>query len=80
MAETEKVQKAKALVEELKTLSAELSEDELAEVAGGIGALDGVFSFNPRIQALNASDKSIKALSETELASSADGTPHLTAL
>jgi hypothetical protein len=34
-AETEKVQKVKALVEELKTLSAELSEDELSEVAGG---------------------------------------------
>ncbi|MDR3137000.1 MAG: hypothetical protein LBU07_06320 [Coriobacteriales bacterium] len=36
MAETEKVQNAKALAEELKTLSAELSEDELAKVAGGV--------------------------------------------
>jgi hypothetical protein len=39
MTETDKVEKVKALLEEARELSAELSEDELKQVAGGAGGV-----------------------------------------
>jgi bacteriocin-like protein len=63
MADTEKVAKIKTLMEEIKQLSAELSEDELEQIAGGylFGPAGGSAPPRPEKDTISPSDYSIAA-------------------